>query len=512
MQPTVSPGFGRTAGGGASLSAAAAVVLLAAALGVGATALLYQRFAGGVVHAQASSPAQRPMAVATAPGLAGSIVPQPAAARGRRRDDPRRLVPRFLIRRPLRAFARSPSGSRESGSRCFTPTLTSAVRDAGNASSQGPTLIQWLHGATSRDCRARLGRAVCDWSPPGLRPGPWNSEPDSGCAAAQVNPARRCGTGRPAETRRFRAGLARLSTFASWKHPALIENTGSVRRGRGRPWVRRSLARHLSAGSISAPEAGGCRAGSHPLAQPRRASARARLRAHRLPRRNCAAPPVPAKASPQPAPSVVTRPPAVASACGATTSRRFGHGAGNSVTVERRPATTGPAVRPPVTRPSHHARRRLLLNRRALSTAAAVPSAATSHPRVFTCDATAAGCRRDRAGSSARADIAAGRPLRPALYLQRIGDFDNAITHYRALLEQNDASAEVHNNLGLLYQDRGQLDDAMKQFQRAIAIDPRYVKAHNNLGVAFMRSSRPERPPPSSASRWPPSPATSSRS
>ena len=56
-----------------------------------------------------------------------------------------------------------------------------------------------------------------------------------------------------------------------------------------------------------------------------------------------------------------------------------------------------------------------------------------------------------------------------ALYYQRVGDFDNALTHYRALLEQNDASAEVHNNLGLLYQDRGQLDDAVKQFQRAIA-------------------------------------------
>ena len=69
VQPSTSPGFGRTAGGGASLSAAAAVVLLAAALGVGATALLYQRFAGGVVHAQASSPAQRP--IATAPGLEG---------------------------------------------------------------------------------------------------------------------------------------------------------------------------------------------------------------------------------------------------------------------------------------------------------------------------------------------------------------------------------------------------------------------------------------------------------
>jgi type II secretory pathway predicted ATPase ExeA len=69
VQPMVSSGFGRGAGGGASLAAAAAVVLLAAALGVGATALLYQRFAGGVVHAQAISPAQRAMPVATAPGL-----------------------------------------------------------------------------------------------------------------------------------------------------------------------------------------------------------------------------------------------------------------------------------------------------------------------------------------------------------------------------------------------------------------------------------------------------------
>jgi len=52
-----------------------------------------------------------------------------------------------------------------------------------------------------------------------------------------------------------------------------------------------------------------------------------------------------------------------------------------------------------------------------------------------------------------------------ALYYQRVADFDNALAHYRALLEQNDASAEVHNNLGLLYEEHGQRDDAVKQFQ-----------------------------------------------
>ena len=77
-----------------------------------------------------------------------------------------------------------------------------------------------------------------------------------------------------------------------------------------------------------------------------------------------------------------------------------------------------------------------------------------------------------------------------ALYYQRIGDYDNALAQYRALLEQNDKSAEVHNNLGLLYQDRGQTDDAVKQFQRAIALDPKHVSAHNNLGVALMRANR----------------------
>ena len=64
------------------------------------------------------------------------------------------------------------------------------------------------------------------------------------------------------------------------------------------------------------------------------------------------------------------------------------------------------------------------------------------------------------------------------------------MAHYRALLEQNDASAEGHNNLGLLFLDRQQIDDAVRQFQRAIAIDPRHVTAHNNLGVALMRLNR----------------------
>jgi len=73
-----------------------------------------------------------------------------------------------------------------------------------------------------------------------------------------------------------------------------------------------------------------------------------------------------------------------------------------------------------------------------------------------------------------------------ALYYQRIGDFDNALAQYRVLLNENESSAEVHNNVGLVYRELGRPDEAIKEFQRAIEIDPKYVRAHNNLGVTFM--------------------------
>jgi Tfp pilus assembly protein PilF len=75
-----------------------------------------------------------------------------------------------------------------------------------------------------------------------------------------------------------------------------------------------------------------------------------------------------------------------------------------------------------------------------------------------------------------------------ALYYQRSGDFENALIHYRAFLQNGELNAEAHNNLGLLYQSKGLFDDAIREFQRAISIDPKYSKAHNNLGVALLKS------------------------
>jgi tetratricopeptide (TPR) repeat protein len=73
-----------------------------------------------------------------------------------------------------------------------------------------------------------------------------------------------------------------------------------------------------------------------------------------------------------------------------------------------------------------------------------------------------------------------------AVYNQRIGNFEEALVHYRAVLQRDELNSEAHNNLGLLYRDKGLLADAVKELQRAVAINPRYALAHNNLGVVYL--------------------------
>lgn len=77
-----------------------------------------------------------------------------------------------------------------------------------------------------------------------------------------------------------------------------------------------------------------------------------------------------------------------------------------------------------------------------------------------------------------------------ALYYHRIGNFENALVQYKAVLSVNEMNAEAHNNLGLLYQDKALMDEAIVEFRRAAAIDNAYAKAHNNLGVALLRTGK----------------------
>jgi len=114
---------------------------------------------------------------------------------------------------------------------------------------------------------------------------------------------------------------------------------------------------------------------------------------------------------------------------------------------------------------------------------ASLPTPPTGAPSSRTVLSTSAG-----AGS---ATVTTGEDhFGRALMYQRMGDFANALFHYKQLLQRDDLNAEAHNNLGLLYRDKGLVEDAVKEFQRAIAIEPRYARARNNLGVAYLNQGK----------------------
>ena len=77
-----------------------------------------------------------------------------------------------------------------------------------------------------------------------------------------------------------------------------------------------------------------------------------------------------------------------------------------------------------------------------------------------------------------------------AVRYQTLGNDDEALKHYRAVLASDASNVQAYNNLGLLYRRRGLTKDAVDQFRRAIAIDPQYVKARSNLSVALMDAGR----------------------
>jgi Tfp pilus assembly protein PilF len=80
--------------------------------------------------------------------------------------------------------------------------------------------------------------------------------------------------------------------------------------------------------------------------------------------------------------------------------------------------------------------------------------------------------------------------LELALYYHRAGDFENALQHYRALLQRNELNAQAHNNLGLLYQEKKLLAESARELARAVLIEPGNVLAHNNYGVTLLLQGR----------------------
>jgi signal transduction histidine kinase len=64
-------------------------------------------------------------------------------------------------------------------------------------------------------------------------------------------------------------------------------------------------------------------------------------------------------------------------------------------------------------------------------------------------------------------------------------DADLAIEVYKKGLQLAGASAEVHNNLGVLYSQKGSMDEAVKEFREAIRLDPDYESPYRNLAKIY---------------------------
>lgn len=152
------------------------------------------------------------------------------------------------------------------------------------------------------------------------------------------------------------------------------------------------------------------------------------------------------------------------------------------------PAVPGPEAPPPASR-APDARVRPVR-----------PRTAVAPPSVPTAPAAAEAAWKPPLPSrpaAAQASTAAATPSSAtvdhftlAKQYHNLGDFEQAVRHYLALLDREPLNAEVRNNLGMLYLDRGFLKEATEQFDRAVRINPQYIAARVNLGVALLNTGR----------------------
>jgi Tfp pilus assembly protein PilF len=76
--------------------------------------------------------------------------------------------------------------------------------------------------------------------------------------------------------------------------------------------------------------------------------------------------------------------------------------------------------------------------------------------------------------------------------LGRQGKYPEAIEHLQEAIRLKPDHADAHNNLGIVYAIQGKDADAMREFSEALRIDPDQADAHFNLGILLARSGKLE--------------------
>jgi tetratricopeptide (TPR) repeat protein len=74
--------------------------------------------------------------------------------------------------------------------------------------------------------------------------------------------------------------------------------------------------------------------------------------------------------------------------------------------------------------------------------------------------------------------------------LDRQGETDEAVQHYRRALVLDPQFPAAHTNLGIVLYKHGKVDEALRYYREALRLEPDSAKAHNNLGVALQARDR----------------------
>ncbi len=81
-------------------------------------------------------------------------------------------------------------------------------------------------------------------------------------------------------------------------------------------------------------------------------------------------------------------------------------------------------------------------------------------------------------------------PFQEGVQALRAGKLDDAEKAFRFVLAKGGRAAYVHNNLGIVLQERGQHEKAVAQFREAIRLDPRYPAPRILLGSSLLALGR----------------------
>lgn len=69
--------------------------------------------------------------------------------------------------------------------------------------------------------------------------------------------------------------------------------------------------------------------------------------------------------------------------------------------------------------------------------------------------------------------------------LQSMGDLKSALVYYQKAAQMDPHYAEVHNDLGVIYEAIGEEDEALLAYKEVLKIDPSYLAAYTNLAFLY---------------------------